>query len=525
MRWFTFTVYLICAYFTFSQDDFFSIKFGSNGPDNSGCIDDQGDIIFSQDGGYVFTGTWGGNITDRDIMLVKLNSSGDTLWTRIFNEPNEYQIGRALTPIGENDFVLLTENGGSACGAGSYLVRISNNGEIIWSKYIWTDGIDVIQTNDGNILAMYPYYSLPMLPSFERGVLLIKYDPEGNIIWDKGYVYVGKNLLPYGNLIENEDGSILISGQMGYTANMFVMKTDSLGNFLWANTLNISSPNAGEEGFNIYTYPDGSTIGIGLYSDTDYTYKALLYKISSLGQVLFCRKIELSNNTIPSALCGLGYRAFIGGSAGDGLYTKAMMMEIDTSGNVIWVNYFPSIIGALNECICNDTEIVSSGYNDDPSNNYKDGLIIKSSVDGNSCDQNHLSDISTDMPFVSQSHIPIIESDFSTVSDCPIEMYSGMNYNVICKTAAIQDLHNNDEITLYPNPVKDRLHINLPKGLNNIKLKITLYDNLGLLVLQESHTVNEESLELILKNVANGFYTLKIDGVQGFFQKKIIVSN
>jgi hypothetical protein len=524
MRCFSVILFLNCFIFSFSQSDLFSIRFGSDGPDNSSCMDDQGDIMFSQDGGYIFTGTWGGNITDRDIMLVKFTSSGDTVWTRIFNEPNEYQIGRALTPFGENDFVLLTENGGSDCGIGSYIIRMNNSGNIIWSKSIWTQGVDVLQTKDGNILAMYPYVSPTMLPSFERGVLIIKFDPDGNIIWDKGFVFAGKNLLPYGNLLENDDGSILISGQMGYTANMFLMKIDSLGNFLWSNTLNIASPNTGEEGFNIYTYPDGNSIGIGLYSDTDYTYKTLLYKVNSSGQFLWCKKIKLLTNTMPSALCGDGFRAFIGGSTGDAINGLATLMEIDSSGNVIWVNYYPSVFGGLNECICNDTEIVSSGYYYHPSNNYKDGLIIKSSVDGNSCDQIHLTDISVDIPFIAQSHTPIIESSFSVTSDCPVNMISGMNYNIICKTASVHEIDNN-ELKIYPNPVTDHLKIDLPKKAQNNNLFISLFDNQGMLIFKVSQIATANTIVIPLENIANGFYTLNIQAEDFFYQKKVVVHN
>ena len=69
-------------------------------------------------------------------------------------------------------------------------------------------------------------------------------------------------------------------------------------------------------------------------------------------------------------------------------------------------------------------------------------------------------------------------------------------------------------IALYPNPVKDELHVQLP---NSVQLeKVSLYNNLGQLVLEN------KNLDFSLNSLSQGVYAVLIQTSEGEYHKKII---
>jgi len=69
-------------------------------------------------------------------------------------------------------------------------------------------------------------------------------------------------------------------------------------------------------------------------------------------------------------------------------------------------------------------------------------------------------------------------------------------------------------ISIYPNPVKDAVHIQLPTSI--ILEKATIYNNLGQLVL-ENNTV-----DFSLLSISSGVYEMQLQTSEGLFHKKII---
>ena len=69
-------------------------------------------------------------------------------------------------------------------------------------------------------------------------------------------------------------------------------------------------------------------------------------------------------------------------------------------------------------------------------------------------------------------------------------------------------------IALYPNPVKDELHVQLPSSV--LLEKVSIYNNLGQLVLENSNS------EFSLNTLSSGVYAVTIQTSEGEFHKKII---
>jgi hypothetical protein len=69
-------------------------------------------------------------------------------------------------------------------------------------------------------------------------------------------------------------------------------------------------------------------------------------------------------------------------------------------------------------------------------------------------------------------------------------------------------------ISLYPNPTKEAIHVQLPTTVT--LEKVTIYNNLGQVVL-ENNTV-----DFSLSSISSGVYEVQLQTSEGLFHKKII---
>jgi len=90
----------------------------------------------------------------------------------------------------------------------------------------------------------------------------------------------------------------------------------------------------------------------------------------------------------------------------------------------------------------------------------------------------------------------------------------GIKFNVLALST--KDYYLNDNISIYPNPTKDDLFINLADNSNEIK-SIKLYSLTGQLIFEKKKT-NSISLE----NTPKGLYLIEIETTKGNYRKKML---
>ncbi len=78
---------------------------------------------------------------------------------------------------------------------------------------------------------------------------------------------------------------------------------------------------------------------------------------------------------------------------------------------------------------------------------------------------------------------------------------------VIEPANGIEDVENMLGVSIYPNPAKDFVQINIEDAITN-ELSLQVYDMLGKLI--ESQTITEQTTQLNIKNLEKGVYILKI---------------
>ncbi len=189
--------------------------------------DEIWDMCSSDDGDFILVGrTNSFGAGDYDAYVAKIDTAGDTLWTKTFGGTGYEDISK-ISSIGNNEYALVGEQ-----NADIYLAVIDGNGNLSyeknldWGKNEWASAVDV--TNDNGFIIV----GATILTDYRRDILLVKTDRSGSVIWKKTY---GGPSYDYGYSVQTtSDGGFLIAGT-SYSFdpnswNAYLIKTDHNGN-------------------------------------------------------------------------------------------------------------------------------------------------------------------------------------------------------------------------------------------------------------------------------------------------------
>jgi len=241
------------------------------------------------DGGYAVLGsTFSFGDGDHDIYLLRLNSFGDTLWTRSYGGSSA-DYGHDIQTTSDSGFIIvgLTRSFGSGNGD-VYLIKTDSSGNVTWSRTFgggeFDEGWSVRQASDGGFVVC------GTTNSFGAGyadVYLLKTDASGNLQWSKTFGGSGGES---GSAVRRTlDGGYILTGSTGSFgtgySSIYVIRTDSDGDSLWIKTFGGLKA---DFGYSVETLPDGSFIFAGASSSFGLGYgDAYLFKIDSDGFLLW----------------------------------------------------------------------------------------------------------------------------------------------------------------------------------------------------------------------------------------------
>ncbi len=250
-------------------------------------------IINTSDTNYLIGGRYNGSA-----WLVKMDESGDTIWTKSYG--NNFGEIASLQELSNTDLIITGNPTGS--GLDLFLMKTNQYGDTIWTRYYIFDdpfcslsSFCVQQTSDGGYMLTSGYYSgfgipfsmfiktdsngdtlwtidtmyeLDFSETYFKDILIdydtiyvigsghselpnciyvIKMKSDGEILWTKGY---GDEYCStyYCSGTYTNAGTIMITGKLGFSSNcIYVVEIDKNGNFLWDNTYGDN---------NRYNYPE-----------------------------------------------------------------------------------------------------------------------------------------------------------------------------------------------------------------------------------------------------------------------------
>lgn len=199
--------------------DMLLIKTNNNGDElwtrtYGGTGDDQAlSVQQTNDGGYILLGSTDSYGAGRlDMLLIKTDAFGDTLWRRIYGG-NNFDYGKSVQETSDGGYIVAgyTTPVGNTWGD-VWIMKVNIFGIIQWTKTFGGNYYDfsccIKEVNNGE------YIIMASTESFGAGssdLWLIKIDGLGNMVWEKTY---GGFSFDYGlSLAKTRDGGFIITGK------------------------------------------------------------------------------------------------------------------------------------------------------------------------------------------------------------------------------------------------------------------------------------------------------------------------
>jgi len=270
-------------------DTVWSKKFGGLGAD---WIED----IKSINKDFILTGYSSTNSKGNyDFYVSRVNSEGDSVWSILLGD-NQCDWGfSSVITSSQNIFAL-----GSTYSFGNgriesddiFLVKISSEGDTLFTKTYGDSlnaetGLDIIETQDNNIVLLSTSYY-----EQNRAIVVSKINETGSIIWSK--IYNG-DYAPT-KLIEDNEANLIITGTRylfgsDYDEDLLIFKLDQNGDSLWCKTYG----NLRENGYFINLTNDENYIVCGSSGGENGGQSDLgLFKISKNNNLIWQRTFDLS---------------------------------------------------------------------------------------------------------------------------------------------------------------------------------------------------------------------------------------
>ncbi len=299
--------YIIISYIKYSRAnrDIILTKTDSSGVEQwtkkiGGSYNDSGySVVQTSDGGYIVTGysySYGGS--DYDIILIKTDSSGVEQWTKTIGGSNS-DYGMSVVQTSDGGYIVTgysTSYGGS--DRDIILIKTDSSGVEQWTKTIGgsydDSGYSVVQTSDGGYIVTGSSYSYG---GADNDIILIKTDSSGVEQWTKT---IGGSNSDYGmSVVQTSDGGYIVTGySTSYGGSNYydiiLIKTDSSGVEQWTKT--ISGP-YNDYGMSVVQTSDGGYIVTGYFTSYDGSnYDIILIKTDSSGVEQWTKTIGGSYN-------------------------------------------------------------------------------------------------------------------------------------------------------------------------------------------------------------------------------------
>ena len=489
-------------------------------------------------GNYPITGTSGS-----DAFLAKYNNNGNILWGVKFSgtlnsggysigtdaNGNVYSVGKFFNTIDFNPgtgIFNLTATPGPYSISDIYLSKLDSNGNFVYAKKIGGLGVKdpsgfKVDSNGDIYLSGYfnkeTFFSdtVSLIPTVGQDniydMFITKWNSNGNLLWAKqigsgsimqrsesmvtdsnGNIYLCGNFHETTDFDPSTSGTFFMSPHTLGSTDIFVLKLDNDGNFVWAKNMGGSAPNSAKS---LVLDQSNNLIVTGYFSGTiDFDpgnnnyfltcppnsgYNPFLLKLNSNGDFIWAKHLigngygtsvtinpngnicitgKFNNTCDFSNGNSTAINSTLGGS-------DIFIAEYTNSGNFNWV-----------KCIGSNQDDVGSSIVSDSFGNY----FNISNFYGNAYINNSLDNLNlTSQGYQDIMFIKIRSSNLSTTD------------------------FNRDDFLLYPNPSKNELYLTVPETYENGVL--TVYSINGQLLIN-----SELKNNLNIEDLATGTYIIKI---------------
>lgn len=329
------------------------------------------DIELTEDGGYIVVGlTESFGAGGDDIWLLRLDSLGDTLWTETYGTSND-EMGYSIQIVRDNGFIISGWVTYPDSRKDVLLIRVDSLGDTLWTRYFgdslsdeYAKSVDTTYNNGFIVFCDSANY-----------IWMLKINSSGDTEWAKLY-QPDEPYMNNCNICDGQttsDNGYIVAGNWMWTNEInFYIKTDCYGDKMWTNSsvIDEGSTNAVIETYdNCYAFVGFKQVG------PPQIFGAVLAKVDSLGNNIFVnlyiddsfpQQFRDIDNTSDSGF------AIIGSKSGYGSF----LVKTDFTGTIEWERIFNSgeISSVRSIKQTNDNGYIIAGSLDDGNTNV---CIIK----------------------------------------------------------------------------------------------------------------------------------------------------
>ena len=202
------------GYVLFGETYLFKIDLGGNVVWTRSYSYDLTDINLTPDGGYILTANDG-----YDLVVIKTDSLGDTLWTKKFSNGQPFHA--SAIPGMNNTFII-----GGTVHLNPFLIKTNLSGDTLWTKqYTGTllSSRISLMTNTNDDIIMFE-------GDWPDNLYLLKTDSSGNPLWGKVF---GSEGIELGSAKATYDQGFIFTAAWysgGLSNDAVIIKLDSMGN-------------------------------------------------------------------------------------------------------------------------------------------------------------------------------------------------------------------------------------------------------------------------------------------------------
>jgi len=296
----------------------------------------------TSDGGYIVAG-WTGSFGagSSDIFLLKIDASGNLQWAKTFGGSNG-DVAHSVQQTSDGGYIVAGYTDSFGAGGDVFLLKTDASGNLQWAKTFGGMGDDyawsVQQTSDGG------YIMAGVTSSFGAGwdnVFLLKTDALGNLQWAK--TFGGSDFDFAYSVQQTSDGGYIVAGRtysFGAGGDVFLLKTDASGNLQWAKTFGGDTTDYARS---VQQTSDGGYIVAGYTRSFGAGYRdVFLLKTDASGNLQWYRTFGGSYGDAASSVQQTSDGGYIvaGGTDSFGADGEVFLLKTDASGNLQWARTF-----------------------------------------------------------------------------------------------------------------------------------------------------------------------------------------
>lgn len=473
-------------------------------------------MLALDDGGFLLTGATGSaGPGNENLLVMRTNAVGEVLWSNTFGGAlNEVGVRARVHPAGGFAVLGYTDNSWGDL-RGLYLLRLDDNGALLWSRTIGSVGND--DAGDMHVLPDGGYLLTGNSGTFgSRRMLVARLDASGDLLWAQQPGGAGFDA-GFGLALAADGGFIAVGTTEGLgpgQRDLLVIRFNAAGDQQWVRTYGGSGS---EQAFSVLPADGGGwVIGGSTTTFGSGGQNMLVLRIDDLGAVQWAKayggpRFDILRQMIPAH--GGGH-LLVGGLQGTAGQSRdhGLLMHIDDDGEPVWAHSYgeSGLQSELLGAVRTPEGYVATGFRSEPASVF-DLLLMRTDLEGQSgCDQEALDMPASDVTLVVTTPTPINSTLGIFTTEPPTETGVGlppMQTYCLDFGTGLGSRPASTALRTYPNPAHDRLWIET--DLPNPSLR--LLDARGTLVL-EGPLVNGV---VDVRGLAPGLYTGQLVGADG----------